>query len=134
MVSRIGIHRQRADPVMEEDEEQLWESGVFGFFIRQMFELWRLFTIVNLFVFGVESSTRICRETDIVFREKNGGKVLTFYGRTSKNVQDGLKQRRVERKVIHQHADPGNTMCVVYAYLNFTYISAVLTNKTNLRL
>lgn len=26
----VGIHRQRVDPIPEEDEERLWETGVIG--------------------------------------------------------------------------------------------------------
>lgn len=109
----MGIHRQRADPITDEDEDRLWESGVIGMNSARALSYGAFFYNCKIFGFRGGDEHRDLHTDQFRLTEENGQKVLTFYGRNSKNVQGGLKQRRVEPKIIRQHEDPTNDRCVV---------------------
>lgn len=109
----MGIHRQRADPVTDEDETRLWESGVISMDNAKALSYGVFFYNCKLFGFRGGDEHRDLQTDQYRLTDENGQKVLTFYGRNSKNVQGGLKQRKVEPKVIRQHEDLTNDRCVV---------------------
>ncbi|XP_053406126.1 uncharacterized protein LOC128559095 [Mercenaria mercenaria] len=109
----IGIHKDRADPVSEDDEIQLWEKGVIGHSDAQALCYGVFFYNCKVFGFRGGDEHRNLDVNQYSITMESGCKVLTFMGRNSKNVQGGLNQRKVKPKKIKQFESPENPRCVV---------------------
>ena len=110
----VGSHRNRAAPVTVDDEIQLWESGTLNGDTSQGLS-YAVF-LYNCKVFGFRGGDEH-RNLDVsqyeVTTDHRGHQKLVYFGRTAKNLQGGLKQRKIEAKAIEQHGDPSNPRCVV---------------------
>ena len=120
----IGIHRNRADPITTEDEEQLWDSGTLNMDTAQGLSYAVFFYNCKLFGFrgGDEHRNLEVNQYEVI-TDQDGNQKLVFYGRSAKNLQGGLKQRKIEAKAIEQHGDPSNPRCVVKLFEK--YLSSV---------
>lgn len=92
---------------------ELWDKGVIGTGNAKSLSYAVFFYNCKIFGFRGGDEHRNLDASQYTVKYEGESKVLVFEGRTSKNVQGGLLQRKVEPKLIKQHAMVGNPRCVV---------------------
>ncbi|KAL4227399.1 hypothetical protein ACF0H5_012842 [Mactra antiquata] len=92
----VGIHRQRADPIIEEDEDCLWGTGVIGTNSVKALSYGVFYYNCKAFSFRGGDEHRHLSTEQYTIKLENNQKVLEFRDRQSKNLHGGLKQGRVE--------------------------------------
>ena len=113
----IGVKRQPSDPVTRVDEETLWNSGVFNLDTAQGLLNAVFFYNGCAFGFrGMEEHKTIVAEQYEVGTDENGKRFIRYYARITKNVQGGLKQRKLEPRVITHLQQEDNPRCLVKLY------------------
>lgn len=113
VASGVGIHRNRADPIDDNEEDMLWNKGVIGYSSAKSLSYGVFFYNCKIVGFRGGDEHRNLDVSQYRFSHESGKQVLIFEGRTSKNVQGGLLQRKVEPKLIKQFSSPENPRCVV---------------------
>ena len=99
----LGSNIKRAEPISRHEEEILWEKGILGKSSPQML----LDTMV--YMCGVFFALRSGQEhRDLQFgqfklTEKEGHKFIVYTENVSKNRPGGIKQRKVESKIVEHH-------------------------------
>ncbi|XP_062580082.1 uncharacterized protein LOC134242074 [Saccostrea cucullata] len=113
----VGTKVNRTDPVLQQDEEQLRNSGVLNQNTAQGLSVC-FFYNCKLFAFRANDEHRNLdvSQFSINYDHESGLKYLEFKGRSCKNVQGGLKHKKVETKNIHHFEQPENKRCVVKVY------------------
>ncbi|XP_062601332.1 zinc finger MYM-type protein 2-like [Saccostrea cucullata] len=113
----VGTKVNRTDPVLQQDEEQLRNSGVLNQNTAQGLSVC-FFYNCKLFAFRANDEHRNLdvSQFSINYDHEPGLKYLEFKGRSCKNVQGGLKHKKVETKNIHHFEQPENKRCVVKVY------------------
>jgi len=110
----IGTTRKQAEPLSVEQENQLWEKGVFS--LTCGWGLTYALFWYNCKLFGLRGGDEhrsLTREQFTIGRDEMG-RFLRFSGRSSKNVQGGLKQRKVQFKDLKIYSRPElGERCVV---------------------
>ena len=129
----VGIETKQAQPLSEEDEESLWSHGVFS-----VSEGWGFTYAIfwyNCKMFGLRGGDEyrsLVREQYEVSSDKHG-RFLRFKGRNCKNVQGGLKQRKIQFKDLKIYARPDlGDRCAValfVAYFGFVPDTGPLYRK-----
>ena len=103
----VGCTRKQAQPLSVEQEETLWEKGIFclntgeGIIYAVFWYNCKLFGLR-----GGDEHRNLVREQYEVDYDSSHRRFLRFKGRSSKNVQGGLKQRKVETKDLKVYAQP----------------------------
>ena len=103
---------RQTDPVTEEDERQLWESGVVGTVTSK--PLINAVFLYNGKIFGIRGGEhrQVLREQYRIV-EGPDGEYIEFTERKAKNRQGGLRQRKVQPRIVQHYAIPGSKTCVV---------------------
>ena len=121
----IGVQKKRCDPVTEADEIKMWETGVFSDSTASGLSNAIFFYNGKTFGFrGMEQHKSCAAEQfEIGFDHEHNSKYIKYTPRVTKNVQGGLKHRRIEINPIVQYEDPVNPRCLVRLYE--TYLSLI---------
>ncbi|CAC5377313.1 unnamed protein product [Mytilus coruscus] len=97
----LGSITKQADPITKEDEEQIWNSGVFG--CDNSVALQNTVFFYNCKLFGMrgydEHRNLECEQFSIGF-DGSKSRFIHFTGRTSKTFSGGLNQLHVKSKDI----------------------------------
>ncbi|XP_048750403.2 uncharacterized protein LOC125662277 [Ostrea edulis] len=114
----IGIEKKRCDPVTVKDEIKMWDTGVFSLDTASGLSNAVFFYNGKTFGFrGMEQHKSCAAEQfEIGFDHENDRKYVKYTPRVTKNVQGGLKHRKIEIKPIIQYDDPENPRCLVKIY------------------
>ena len=122
---RIGVEKKRSDPVTEEDEQKMWDTGVFSMMTASGLSNAVFFYNGKAFAFRGMDSHRQClaEQFEIGYDHENKRKFIKYTPRLSKNVQGGLKHRRIEIVPIKHYEDESNPRCLVKLY--DTYLSLI---------
>ena len=114
----VGVKVKRADPVLKSDEEKMWSTGVLNMDSSTGLSNCVFFYNCKLFAFRANDEHRNLEASqfDIVFDHESRSRCLEFTGRSSKNVQGGLKHRTVSTKQIRHYEQKENPRCVVKIY------------------
>ena len=114
----IGIQKKRCDPVTEADETKMWDCGVFSTETSSGLSNAVFFYNGKAFAFrGMEQHKQCDAEQfQIGYDHENKRKFIKYFPRITKNVQGGLKHRRIEINPITQYEDPDNDRCLVKLY------------------
>ncbi len=120
----VGTVRKQAEPLSREQEDQLWSAGIFS--VSTGWGLVYALFWYNCKLFGLrggDEHRNLTREQFAIENDRNG-RFLHFMGRASKNVQGGLRQRKVSGKDLKIYADPTlGDRCVVDLFNHyFAYI------------
>ncbi len=116
----VGTESKQAQPLTKEQEEKLWSLSIFSLNTG-----WGLTYIVfwyNCKLFGLrggdEHRSLVREQFEIDYDQQ--GRFLRFKGRNSKNVQGGIKQRKVRFKdlKIYARQDLGER-CIVDVYNHY---------------
>ena len=110
----VGTVRKQAEPLSREQEDLLWAEGIFS--VSTGWGLTYAVFWYNCKLFGMrgadEHRTLTCEQFDV--GSDRTGRFLRFMGRNFKNVQGGLKQRKVQCKDLKIYARPElGDRCVV---------------------
>ena len=98
----VGVARKSAQPPTSEQENELWEKGIFSIHTAAEGLLNAVFWYACK-CFGLrggDEHRNLMREQFSIDID-SVGRHLRFIGRSSKNVQGGLKQRQVSHLAIH---------------------------------
>ena len=110
----IGTQVKRADPVLPNDEQALWDSGVFNIDLSTGLSYIVFFYNCNFFCFRtLDEHKQLDASQFSISVDTNGNKELHYTGRLCKNVQGGLNNRNVDVKRITQKIDQSNPRCIV---------------------
>lgn len=114
----IGVDKKRADPVTEADEKKMWETGVFSMDTASGLSNAIFFYNGKAFAFrGMEEHRQcVAEQFQILFDHENNQRYIQYTPRVTKNVQGGLKHRRVEINPIKHYENPANPRCLVRLY------------------
>jgi hypothetical protein len=122
----IGTETKQADPITEQDEETLWNTGQLGGSCAQ--SLLNTVFYYNCKLFGLrgmdEHRNLTCEQ--YTFGETNDGlRYIHYHGKNAKNLSGGLKQRKLEPKNIKHFAteQEESDRCVVSLFK--TYIELI---------
>ncbi|XP_062599022.1 uncharacterized protein LOC134260486 [Saccostrea cucullata] len=98
----IGVNKKRCDPVTEKDEMRMWETGVFSLETASRLSNAIFFYNGKCFAFRGMSDHKQCDadQFEIGFDHENSRKYVKYTPRVTKNVQGGLKHRRIESVVL----------------------------------
>jgi len=121
----IGVEKKRSDPVTEEDEQKMWDTGVFSMMTASGLSNAVFVYNGKAFAFRGMDSHRQClaEQFEIGYDHENKRKFIKYTPRLSKNVQGGLKHRRIEIVPIKHYEDESNPRCLVKLY--DTYLSLI---------
>lgn len=103
----VGCTRKQAQPLSLQQEEALWEKEIFSLNTGEGL-LYAVFWY-NCKLFGLrggDEHRNLVREQYEIEYDTSHRRFLRFKGRSSKNVQGGLKQRKVEMKDLKVYAQP----------------------------
>ena len=116
----IGTETKQAQPLSPDQEDELWKRGIFS--LNSGWGLTNAVFWYNCKLFGLrggDEHRNLMREQLEVDHDKQG-RFLRFKGRNSKNVQGGLKHRKVEFKDLKIYARPElGERCVVDLYNHY---------------
>ena len=113
-LTEIGLNViNSSDPVTEEDEINLWKSGVLNMHTAKGLSYCVFFYNGKIFGLRGGSEHRDLSPEQYEFVEGASGEYMVFTARNSKNVDGGLKHRKVKPRVIEHYAQPDNEHCVV---------------------
>ncbi len=116
----VGTVRKQAEPLTPEQEDTLWSSGIFS-----LDSGWGLTYAVfwyNCKLFGLRGGDehRQLQREQFEIGSDGVGRFVRFMGRSCKNVQGGLKQRKVQTKDLRIYARPDlEERCVVDMYNHY---------------
>ena len=95
--SGIGVSQKQAEPITPNKEERLWQSGQLGGVSSQ--SLFNTVFYYNCKLFGMramdEHRSLKCSSFHLATRE-----ISAIYGRSSKTLAGGLRQRNIDSKCI----------------------------------
>ena len=113
----IWHRRKQAEPLTQEHERMLWDTGVFDLHTAQGLIYITFFNNCKLFgLRGGDEHRALVREQFVIV-EDSSGKYLNFIGRSSKNVQGGLRQKEVSKKNLKIYAKSvQDSHCIVHIY------------------
>ena len=97
---RVGTIISRADPISEEDEDQLLQNGISGTKNCFFFAVHFIFTVVNYLT--LEGVIKI--EFWTILSNSNG-KYLRFIGRSSKTYKGSIGHLRLENQDIKHYSN-----------------------------
>ncbi|XP_061176185.1 uncharacterized protein LOC133185143 [Saccostrea echinata] len=103
----LGCDIKCADPILPEQEEKLWEKGVFGQENREQLQLTMFFGGLR----GCDEHYSLTAEQFFTGADEYG-KYIKFVGRSSKTYKGGLGQSNVQNKNIKHYSDPGER-CII---------------------
>ena len=108
---------KRADPVLPNDEQALWDSGVFNIDLSTGLCYIVFFDNCKHFCFrALDEHKQLDASQLSISVDSNGNKELHNTGRLCKNVQGGLNNRNVDVKRITHKSDPSNPRCIVKVF------------------
>ena len=122
--SGVGSVKKQAQPLTEEHEAALWDKGVFSTGTSEGLLYVVFFYNCKLFgLRGGDEHRNLMREQFTISYDEVG-QYLRFIGRSSKNVQGGLQQRKVSSKDLKIYAKSAHgSRCIVEVFnLYFGYI------------
>lgn len=103
----LGTKVRQADPILPEDEEKIWTSGVFGLHSSQALQYTVFF--YNCKIFGLrafdEHRNLECSQFEIGQDEQ--GKFIRFTGRSCKTYKGGLKHLQLSNKDLKHYCQEG---------------------------
>ena len=122
-----GVNVKQADPITEEQEEILWNSGVFG--DRSSETLLYTVFFYNSKFFGLRGRDehRNLQIKQVQIGKDDNGTFIKFRGKTCKTYNGGLRHRYIEPKVVKHYLTEDCPILVCYN----TYINAVKGDKTD---
>ncbi|XP_048763272.2 uncharacterized protein LOC125671541 isoform X2 [Ostrea edulis] len=103
----LGVQKQQSDPITADDEENLWTCNQLGVATSQ--SLFNTVFYYNCKIFGLKGLDEHRKLECNQFRlsKDSGGSYIEFQGRSRKNYQGGIKQRKIEAKSLKHYTDPG---------------------------
>jgi hypothetical protein len=108
---------KRADPVLPNDEQAVWDSGVFNIDLSTELSYIVFFDNCNFFGFrALDEHKQLDASKFNISVYTNGNKELHYTGRLCKHVQGGLNNRNVDVKRITQKSDPSNPRFIVKGF------------------
>ncbi|XP_033727613.1 uncharacterized protein LOC117316943 [Pecten maximus] len=124
----IGTKKKRSDPIDQDDENKLWETGQFG--PNSSHSLLNTVFFYNCKLFGLRAMDehRGLQCDQFVCGSDNTGTFIQFDGRTSKNIQGGLKHRKLEAKSIKHYSVSGEERSLYDIYK--VYLEKINTDPT----
>ena len=104
----IGVQKKQSDPITQQDEETLWDCGELGTSSSQ--SLLNTVFYYNCKIFGLRGMDEHRKlECDQFSLDSDSeGSYIEFLGRSSKNFNGGVKQRKIEAKSLKHYSDPCN--------------------------
>jgi hypothetical protein len=107
------LSSRQADPIWPEDEEKLWQKGVFGKENSEQLQHTMFFYSCKLF------GLRACDEHHKLLCEQFSigndihGQYIQFLGRATKTYKGGLGQMNVQTKNLKHYNEPGKYMHII---------------------
>ena len=108
----VGTVTKQADAVTVEDEEKLWDSGVFNTDSGLGLSYIVYFYNCKLFGFRAKDEHVELTAEQFTFGFEKGVKYLQYSGRLAKNMTGNFDSKATP-KIIKQFADPDNSRCIV---------------------
>ena len=120
MKKGVGTETKQVQPLTPEQEEKLWSLGIFS--LNAGWGLTYAIFWYNCKLFGLRGGDEhrsLVREQFEIDSDAQG-RFVRFKGRNSKNVQGGIKQRKVQFKDLKIYARPElGERCVVDVYNHY---------------
>jgi len=110
LASGLGTNVKQAQPLMPEDEENLWESGVFGENSAESLQCTVFFYACKLFGLRGHDEHHDLKCEQFVVSSDQHGKYIEFTGRGSKTYKGGLKDRELTNKNIRHYCQEGKSI------------------------
>jgi hypothetical protein len=115
IASGVGIVPKQADPITNEDEEQLWNSGTFNTNTSQGLSYLVYFYNCKVFGFRAKDEHVELLAEQFSFGSDKGKKFMQYSGRLAKNMTGAFSSKATPRIVKH-YADSTNPRCLVGIY------------------
>ena len=116
----IRVRRRQAEVITEEEEENMWDTGVLGDERPQQLGDTLLYMLGLHFALRAGSEHRNLRYTNSqisVQEDSTGLKYLCYTEDVSKNRQGGLKHRKIAPKCVRAYENKQNPKrCIVHLY------------------
>lgn len=122
----LALPQREAQPVAEEEENKIWETGVFG--ESDATSLQRTVFFYNCKLFGLRAADEHRELTTDQFSDgmDENGEYIEFHGKTNKTYSGSLRQRKIQPKVIRHH-DRGSGIVHLYKL----YLSSLKDDSEN---
>ena len=112
----VGTKIRRADPISEEDEEKLWQNGIFGMTDSVSLQYTVFFYSCKLFGLRGRDEHRNLDCSQFEIGLDSNGKYLRFIGRNSKTFKGGIGHLRLENKDIKHYSNGGRQIFCIFLY------------------
>lgn len=104
----LGLTVKRADPILPEQEDKLWEKRVFGQGSGEQLQLTIFFYVCKLFGLRTREDHHLLNVDQFSVGEDGDGRFINFVGRSSKTDNKGESgQLSVQSKSIKYYSKPG---------------------------
>ena len=100
----LGTKTKQAEPIMPEDEQIIWEKGVFGNETAEKLQCTMFFYNCKLFGLRGHDEHHDLDCTQFITGEDTHGKYVEFVGRSTKTYKGGLGQRELANKNIRHYS------------------------------
>ena len=103
----VGTKVKQAEQLFPEDEENIWEKGIFGAKNAETLQCTVFFYACKVFGLRGHDEHRDLMCDQFTIGEDTDGKYVEFVGRSTKTYKGGLAQIELANKVIRHHCQPG---------------------------
>jgi hypothetical protein len=116
----IGTHPRQADPILQDEEKLLWDSGVFNTSNALGLSYVMYFYNNKLFGFRARDEHAELKTDQYVFGvdPRNRRQYVEYHGRLAKNVTGSYMAKATPRRVM-QYANPENPRCLVQLFRRY---------------
>ena len=108
-----GTTVKQADPITQEDEEKLWNLGVFGVSDPQTLQYTVFFYACKLFGLRGRDEHRDLKCSQFEIDQDKKGKYIRFIGRANKTYKGGLGQMSLTNKDIKHYCAEGKSKLIL---------------------
>lgn len=108
----IGTEIKQAEPVSAEDENKLWDLGIFGDRDAKTLQLTVFFYACKLFGLRGRDEHRSLQASQFHVGNDSRGKFIRFVGRNTKTFKGGLGQMTLTNKDIRHDCNDGKCLII----------------------
>ena len=108
----IGADPKQADAISDEQEQTLWDKGIFSMDTATGLSYAGYFYMCKAYGLRGRDEHRSLSVDQFVIGNDENGRYLKFVGHRAKNNQGGLKQRKVKNKILKQYDDAENPISI----------------------
>lgn len=122
----IDLETKSAEPLLPEDEDKLWNLGVFGNTSAENLQLSVFFYGCKFFGLRGYDEHRSLESEQFTVGRDDRGKWIQFVGKTSKTNQGGLRSMKLDTKNIRHYCAEGKNDFLNFILLSLLYIKYFL--------